>query len=274
MLAPGPKQPARSKILPSTMPPLSTRLRPLQSLTKSPSLAASCPKCLYHSYDHPPPEGPFTSTESKILSASLPHIPNHGFTSKTLALGSTDAGYIPATTNLFPTGAFALLHYHLYTQRIALAESLETLRSEQPENGKPMGVGATVKALTWARLLGNAAIMDRYQEALALMALPPNMAPSLTELHLLSDEIWFLAKDTGVDTSWYTKRASLSTIYASSEVFMTQDRSLGFQDTREFMERRFDGMRTLGTAAENIGQWLGFTAKAGVNVLRSQGVRI
>jgi ubiquinone biosynthesis protein COQ9 len=66
----------------------------------------------------------------------------------------------------------------------------------------------------------------------------------------------------------------LSTIYAATELFMTTDKSAGFQETREFMERRFEDGRSIGTTVGSVGQWVGFTAHAGLNVLRSKGVRI
>jgi ubiquinone biosynthesis protein COQ9 len=117
----------------------------------------------YHSYDHPSPPGPFTPTESLILSASIPHIPSHGFTSTTLSLGAKDAGYIDASTNLFPSGAFSLVHYYLVTQRLALARHKESLDAEESE-GKKLGVGAKVKKLTSERLMANKAVVHRWQE--------------------------------------------------------------------------------------------------------------
>jgi ubiquinone biosynthesis protein COQ9 len=106
------------------------------------------------------------------------------------------------------------------------------------------------------------------------MAVPSNLSISVQELASLADEIWFLSGDVSVDTSWYTKRASLSSIYATTDLYMTSDKSDGFEDTREFMERRFTDGQKLGTAIGSIGQWVGFTAGAGINVLRSKGVRI
>jgi len=122
--------------------------------------------------------------------------------------------------------------------------------------------------------MGNKDIIHRWQEALALMALPSNIPLSLAELSALSDEIWFLSGDSSVDSSWYTKRFSLSTIYASTELFMTTDSSSNYKDTREFLERGFTDVRVVGSALGGIGQWIGFTAHAGVNVLRSKGVKI
>lgn len=106
------------------------------------------------------------------------------------------------------------------------------------------------------------------------MAQPSHVPASLRELALLADEIYYLAGDTSVDPSWYTKRGSLSVIYASSELFMTNDRSPGFGETRAFLQRRLDETSKAGSALGSVAQWVGFTASAGVNVLRSKGVRI
>ena len=48
------------------------------------------------------------------------------------------------------------------------------------------------------------------------MSLPQNMASSIAELARLADEMWYLAGDTSADFSWYTKRATLSAVYAST----------------------------------------------------------
>jgi ubiquinone biosynthesis protein COQ9 len=106
------------------------------------------------------------------------------------------------------------------------------------------------------------------------MAQPAYAPASLKELAMLADEIWFLAGDQSVDPSWYTKRATLSAIYASTELFMTNDHSAGFKDTRAFLRRRIEETGELGSAVRSVGQWLSFTASAGVNVLRSKGVPI
>ena len=106
------------------------------------------------------------------------------------------------------------------------------------------------------------------------MAQPSHVPASLKELSLLADEIYFLAGDKAVDPTWYTKRASLSLIYASSELFMTTDRSAEFAETRAFLQRRLNESKSAGSMLGSVGEWVGFTANAGVNVLRSKGVRI
>lgn len=70
------------------------------------------------------------------------------------------------------------------------------------------------------------------------MSLAENIPASLKELAKLSDEIWFLAGDVSVDASWYTKRASLSALYAAAELYQTTDLSTEFRDTEAFLDRR------------------------------------
>ncbi|KAI1773713.1 ubiquinone biosynthesis protein COQ9 [Hypoxylon cercidicola] len=246
--------------------------QPQHSLSRR--LGVASRSSYYHSYDHPPPPGVFSAAEQAILSAAYRHVPEHGFTAHTLSLGARDAGYLDISTNLLPEGPFSLIRYHLVTQREALApRSAAAFRDEAGEVSS-LQVPDKVERLAWERLQGNKEVNHRWQEALAIMAQPTHVPASLRELALLADEIYHLAGDVSVDPSWYTKRGSLSMIYASSELFMTNDRSLGYRETRAFLQRRLDETSKIGSTLGSMAQWAGFTASAGINVLRSKGVRI
>ena len=196
-------------------------------------------------------------------------MPTLGFTKEALSLGAKEAGYLEVSTNLFPKGTFDLVMYHLVTQRLGLKE-----RIQFPD--EKMGVGRKLRSLVLERLRANAdaGVVSRWQEALAIMSLAENIPASLKELGALSDEIWFLSGDTAVDSSWYTKRASLAGIYAATEVFQTTDQSTDFKDTEEFLDRRLEELRTVGGVVSGTMEWAGFQASAMVNLLRSKGVRI
>ena len=139
--------------------------RPISRLFTQRSTPALCRR-RYHSYDHPAPASPFNKVETDILTASFPYVSTHGFTAKALALGAKDAGYIDASVNLFPKGAFSLVQWHLLQERLALAEKSGRLDREQKEdtNAKPLGVAAKVKWLTWERLMGNKEVIHQWQE--------------------------------------------------------------------------------------------------------------
>lgn len=226
------------------------------------------PRRTYHSYDHPP-SSPYREAEEAILSSALRNVPTHGFTQEALTLGAEDIGYLNVSTNLFPKGPFELVLYHLVTQRMSLKDKVQF-----PDG--TLGVGRKVRSLVMERLRANAdaGIVPRWQEALGIMSLGENIPASLRELHSLSDEIWFLAGDVSVDSSWYTKRASLSAVYAATEIYQTTDQSTDFRDTEGFLDRRLEGVRIAGSAVGNTMQWLGFQGGALVNMMRSRGMRI
>lgn len=100
------------------------------------------------------------------------------------------------------------------------------------------------------------------------MSLLGNLSASIRELHALSDEIWYLAGDTSVDTSWYSKRASLAGIYASSELYMTTDNSENFIATEEFVDRRLEDLQKAGNSIRGVGQFVGFWTGSVVNLAK------
>ncbi|KAK3305510.1 COQ9-domain-containing protein [Chaetomium strumarium] len=228
------------------------------------------PNRSYHSHDHPPPPGPFTHAEQNLLSAAYVHVPSHGFSQEALALGARDTGLLDISPSILPDGVFSLIRWHLYTQRTLLAAKAK----DAVDQTAAVTVGDKVEALAWLRLRGNEAVVGRWQEALAIMAQPSYVPASLKELASLADEILYLAGDVSVDPSWYTKRASLSAIYAAAELFQTTDQSPKFRETRAFLRRRLDEAAQAGGALRSVGEWVGFNASAAVNVLRSKGVRI
>lgn len=111
-------------------------------------------------------------------------------------------------------------------------------------------------------------------QALGYMSLLENIPASLEELNALSDEIWYLAGDTAVDFSWYTKRASLAAVYSSSEMFMTSDTSKDFAATEDFLDRRLKDAQGVGSTVGGLTQYVGFWAGNSVNLARSWGMRI
>lgn len=225
------------------------------------------PRRTYFSQQHPDPP-PYPAIQEAILSAALKQVPEHGFTSKALTLGAKDVGYLDVSVQLFPRGSFDLIIYYLVTQRLALKNNVHFA-----EDAK-LGVGRKLKTLAMTRLRSNKDTIHQWQGALGQMSLLGNLPASLKELNALSDEMWYLAGDTTVDFSWYTKRASLAAVYASSELFMTTDTSKDFAQTEEFLDRRLEDAQKVGGTIGGLGKFVGFWAGNSLNLARSWGMRI
>lgn len=221
----------------------------------------------YYSIYHPDPS-PFPPIQSAILSSALAHVPRLGFSQDALLAGAKDNNYLEVSTQLFPKGICNLILYHLVTERLALKD-----RVQFPPDSK-LSLTQKVKTLTWARLQANKDIISHWQDALGHMSLLENIPASLQELGNLADEIWYLAGDKSVDFSWYTKRTQLSAVYAASETFMSVDKSPGFRDTEEFLERRLDDAKTLGSMAGSLSQYAGWWAGNGLGLARAWGMKV
>ncbi|KAH8701868.1 COQ9-domain-containing protein [Talaromyces proteolyticus] len=236
---------------------------------KSPRFSSQL-RC-YHSRFHAPlPTHEYTNSQTAILSAALKHVPDHGFTKQALMLGARDMGFLDVSIQLFSRQEMDLILFWLASRRGLLRSKVENGLFE----GKELAVEEKIKSLVLERLRMNNEIIHRWQDALARMSLPSNIPLSISELHSLSSDILHLAGDASIDASWYTKRLSLSTVYASSEVVMTQDSSSGFKYTEEFVERRFQDNSTIGSKIGGVKSYLGFMAGTAVGLGRSWGLKI
>ncbi|KAK2802592.1 Ubiquinone biosynthesis protein coq9, mitochondrial [Onygenales sp. PD_10] len=235
----------------------------------------------YHSSFHPAPEPPadtYTPEQSAILSGALQYVPEHGFSIQSLTLGARDAGYLDVSLQLFPKGGeIELITYWLASRRGLLrrkVENGEVFGESGVSGGRELSVDEKVKILILERLKMNEGIIQHWQDALATMSLPFNITPSLAELYALSSDILHLANDRSVNTSWYTKRLSVATVYASADVVMTEDKSVDFTATREFVERRIGDCQSVTDSVGDAKQFLGFVAGSMVGVGRSWGMKI
>ncbi|KAL4780260.1 COQ9-domain-containing protein [Aspergillus varians] len=230
----------------------------------------------YHSLHHPElPPHEYTNSQTTILSAALKHVPSHGFTQDALTLGARDTGFLDVSVQLLPRGEFDLILFWLASRRGLLRAAVEQNGLLSGSNAGPVSsVEDKTKTLIMKRLRMNTDIRHHWQDALALMSLPSNIPLSLSELHALSSDILHLAGDGSVDASWYTKRLSVSAIYASAEVVMTRDSSPDLSATEAFVTRRIEDSKAIGEKLSGMKQCLGFMGSTAVGLGRSWGLKI
>ncbi|CAG8946066.1 unnamed protein product [Penicillium salamii] len=254
------------------------------SLTRKPQTQAQqtlTPRRTYHSTLHPRlPDHEYTNSQTVILTAALKHVPTHGFTAESLALGARDAGFLDVSVQLLPRAEFDLILFYLASRRGILRAKVEEgglFRRIATEKGKDvfeLSVEERVRGLLLERLRMNHEIKHSWQDALAQMSLLSNIPLSLGELHALASDILTLAGDESVDASWYTRRLAVSAIYASAEVVMTRDPTADLVETKEFVDRRFEDRKAIADKLIGIGQYAGFGWNTAVGLGRSWGLKI
>lgn len=194
--------------------------------------------------------------EQLILAKAMDHVPVHGWTIEALAAGATDLGYPSVAHGMFSRGAMELVEYFMDS---CLAELRKTLIANT-EKLQAMTVAERLKFGVRTRLEMIEPVMATWPQGMAAGALPQNAPSTAKRLAKLSDEIWYFAGDKSTDLSWYTKRAILTGIYASTELFMLNDKSPNFQETWEFLDRRVDETIQLGELPQNLGDVAGMAS--------------
>jgi ubiquinone biosynthesis protein COQ9 len=113
-----------------------------------------------------------------------------------------------------------------------------------PEVIAAMKVRDRIRSMIWFRLELMAPAREAVRKALAILAMPQNVPLALRTGWRSADLMWRLAGDTATDYNHYTKRLTLSGVYASTLLAWLDDGSEGFADTAAFLDRRLgDVMR-------------------------------
>ena len=116
------------------------------------------------------------------------------------------------------------------------------LAAVPPERLALMKIREKITALVEARLDATSIDRESLRRALAILALPQNLAKATRLGWRTVDTIWRAAGDLATDYNYYTKRTILLGVYASTITVFLDDESEGLADTRAFLGRRINGI--------------------------------
>jgi len=109
-----------------------------------------------------------------------------------------------------------------------------------PEVLGAMKVRERITRLVEARLAAMAPEREALRRALAVLAMPQNLAAAARLGWRSTDRMWRLAGDTATDYNHYTKRALLGGVYAATVAVFLDDESDDHADARAFLHRRIE----------------------------------
>ena len=116
-----------------------------------------------------------------------------------------------------------------------------------------------IRTLLLFRLDALAGMEEALRRALAIQAMPQNLARTLKTGWHSADLMWRLAGDTATDYNHYTKRALLCGIYTATLAVFVEDQSEGKAETRAFLDRRIENVMLFEkTKAQLLGNRKGF----------------
>jgi ubiquinone biosynthesis protein COQ9 len=179
-----------------------------------------------------------TAAKDAVLDAALSHVPFDGWSEATFRAAVAQSGVAQGLARaLFPRGAVDLaLAYH----KRGDAAMVERLKGTDLAS---MRYSDRVAAAVRFRLEA-ATDKEAVRRGTTLFALPQHAADGARAIWGTADAIWTALGDTSRDLNWYTKRATLSGVYASTVLYWLGDDSTGHHATWEFLDRRIaDVMR-------------------------------
>ena len=113
-----------------------------------------------------------------------------------------------------------------------------------PEVVAGLKIRERIRELVWFRLQAMGPAREAVRPALAILAMPQNAVKGVAIGWGSADLMWRLAGDNATDFNHYTKRLTLSALYAATLLAWLDDQSEGWTETSAFLDRRIgDVMR-------------------------------
>lgn len=160
-----------------------------------------------------------------------------GWTDAALVSASEAEGVDPDVARLaYPGGAMDMIAAWIASVDVAMFAALPA------ERLAVMKVRERIRSLVQARLDAIEGREEALRRALAIMAMPQNVARAGRLGWASADAMWRLAGDVATDYNHYTKRAILASIYTATLAVFVNDESEDKADTRAFLDRRIDGV--------------------------------
>lgn len=170
----------------------------------------------------------------RLIDAALTHVTFEGMNDAAIRAAAQELGidWKLAQVLLPQGGADLAAAYH----RRGDAALAEWLRATPPQGGFRDRIAQAV--------LHRLDIADRelVRAGAAILALPQHAGLGAKLLWETADVIWSGLGDTSEDVNWYSKRATLSAVHGAAVLFWLGDESPEILETRQFLDRRLDGV--------------------------------
>ena len=175
----------------------------------------------------------------ELRAALAPLLPAHaafdGWTEEALAMAAEELGVPPGRARLaFPGGAIEMVDAWFDWIDKAM------LVAFPPERIAQMKIRERIRDLILFRFETIRPHREALRRALAVLAMPQNLAAAARLAWRSADRIWRLAGDTATDFNHYSKRAILVGVYGSTTLVFLDDNDEDLAETRAFLGRRID----------------------------------
>lgn len=179
----------------------------------------------------------FSGARAAVLAAALKRAPFEGWTRITMSRAAEDAGVRGAVlAAAFPKGVADLLELWSDELDLGVGQALAGPSAQGLKIREKVALGVR------ARLAALRPHKEAARRAAATLALPLYATLGSRLIWRTADAIWRGLGDRSTDFNYYTKRAILSGVWASTFARWLADDGAGETATNEFLERRIDNV--------------------------------
>jgi len=204
---------------------------------------------------------------SRILAATLAHVPFDGWTWTSVARGARDAGFADAEAHLaFPDGIRQVVA--AYSAR--LDRRMQAALDARAAELAAMRTRERVALALRLRLETASGEREAIRRLVAFLALPENCGLGTRLLWASVDAVWRAAGDRSTDFNFYTKRGLLAGVVGATVLYWLADESEDYTATWGFLDRRIDEVIRIGSLPHRLGTWVDAKAAA---LFRRRGER-
>ena len=178
----------------------------------------------------------------KLMQTALPNVAFDGWSNSTFVAACREADISERKARLFcPRGALDLaIAFHKWGD-----DQFETAFTKKKIS--ELKVREKIRKAVELRIK-LASDKEAVRRGIVLFALPIHAFEGSRLIWDTSDLIWELIGDNSEDYNWYSKRAILSAVYASTVLYWLGDNSEGSEETWHFLDRRIEDVMKFETA--------------------------
>ena len=178
----------------------------------------------------------------KLMLTALPNVAFDGWSNSTFVAACREADISERKARLFcPRGALDLaIAFHKWGD-----DHFETAFTKKKIS--ELKVREKIRKAVELRIK-LASDKEAVRRGVVLFALPIYAFEGSRLIWDTSDLIWELIGDNSEDYNWYSKRAILSAVYASTVLYWLGDNSEGSEETWHFLDRRIEDVMKFETA--------------------------
>jgi len=188
----------------------------------------------------------------RLLTAALPHVPLDGWSPQCLSAATRDAGLSAAQARIaFPRSTADLVDFHAREgdRRMKAALATRDLGALRIRERIATAVRLRLETADGGR--------EAARRLLALAATPGHAAWAARALYRTVDAIWYAIGDDSTNVNFYTKRALLAGVYASTLLVWLNDDSEDSAATWAFLDRRIKDVMRIQKARDQLERAVG-----------------